>query len=126
MTRPSLARTNYPAIALVLLTAAFMVVRTARDALYFQADGLFALPKAYVAMAILAVPQAMIVLLLLRRLGGRILRVAALAVVACVIVLFQIMAEPGGGPLMTGFFGGSPLRMSDTAVMRIEPVFTTP
>lgn len=29
-------------------------------------------------------------------------------------------------PLMTGFFGGSPLRMSDTAVMRIEPQFTTP
>ncbi|MDH4279929.1 MAG: pilus assembly protein [Acidimicrobiia bacterium] len=24
-------------------------------------------------------------------------------------------------PLMTGFFGGSPLRMTDTAVMRIEP-----
>lgn len=24
-------------------------------------------------------------------------------------------------PMMTGFFGGSPLRMSDTAVMRIEP-----
>ncbi len=26
-------------------------------------------------------------------------------------------------PLMTGFFGGSPLRMGDTAVMRIEPRF---
>lgn len=26
-------------------------------------------------------------------------------------------------PMMTGFFGGSPLRMSDTAVMRIEPQF---
>ena len=29
-------------------------------------------------------------------------------------------------PLMTGFFGISPLRMSDTAVMRIEPQSATP
>ncbi len=29
-------------------------------------------------------------------------------------------------PLMTGFFGTSPLRISDSAVMRIEPQFNTP
>ncbi|MEM9493094.1 MAG: hypothetical protein AAGC55_28350, partial [Myxococcota bacterium] len=55
-------RTALPAAALFLLTAAFMVIRTGRDALYFQEDGLLSLPTAYMAIAVLSIPQAMVVL----------------------------------------------------------------
>ncbi len=43
--------TNFVAVAILARTAAFMLVRTARDALYFQGDGLIDLPKAYLGIA---------------------------------------------------------------------------
>ena len=75
-------RTLFAATALVLLTAGFITIRTGRDALYLQQGGLFGLPKAYVATAILSVPQAMGVLWMLRRGGTRVARVLMLACVA--------------------------------------------
>ncbi len=89
-----------------------MVIRTGRDALYFQEDGLFALPKAYILIAFLAIPQAMMVLRMLRAIGGRAMRVILLLLVAALAGLFYAVAEPGGGLLMTAFFVAIPLLFS--------------
>ena len=57
------ARTAWVATALGLLTAAFVIGKTGRDALYFQGRGLYDLPRAYMAIAFLALPMASVVLL---------------------------------------------------------------
>ena len=101
--------TRYPAAALLLLTCAFFVIRTGRDALYFQEDGLFALPKALILIATLSIPQAMLVLRLLARFGRRVTRLAYMSAVLCLIVAFYPFATPGAGLLSTGFFVFVPL-----------------
>ena len=52
-----------------LLMAAAILVKTGRDALYFQKDGILDLPKAYLGIAILSLPMALATLGL-NRLGG--------------------------------------------------------
>ncbi len=42
-----------------LLMAAVILVKTGRDALYFQKDGIFDLPKAYLGIAVLSLPMAL-------------------------------------------------------------------
>jgi len=48
--------------ALFFISAGFVTMRTGRDALFLAGDGLFAVPRAYIAQALLSVPQAMAVL----------------------------------------------------------------
>ena len=68
-------RILYPAAALLLMTAGFILTKTGRDALYFQRDGLFDLPWAYLGIAVLSVPMALITLSLLQSRGPRPVRV---------------------------------------------------
>jgi AAA family ATP:ADP antiporter len=106
------AKKIFVSAALFLLTMAFIATRTGRDALYFQGDGLRQVPKAYVLIAFLAIPQAMIVLRLLRTFGGRVTRTLVLVAVTGAIGGFYPLAEPGGGAAMTGFFALVPLVFS--------------
>jgi hypothetical protein len=94
-------RTFFPSAALFLLTAAFILSKTARDALYFQRDGWFHLPKAYLLIALLAGPSAGATLALMRLLGPRRARVAAILVLAGAQMIFHRIAVPGSGLLMT-------------------------
>lgn len=102
-------RTAYVAVALFLMTASFVLIKTGRDALYFQRDGLFDLPAAYLGIALMAAPTAAFVLLLMRKWGPRATRVAAPAVMALAFAGLSFAVHPGGGPFMTGFFMLVPL-----------------
>jgi len=109
---PQRRRNLWAAAPLFTLTAAFVAVRTGRDALYIVGDGLFGLPRAYVAAALLSIPQAMVMLWLLRRYGTRRVRPALLAAVAVVMGLYFVFAEPGASWTMTAFFFSVPLLFS--------------
>ena len=70
-------RAKSVAVVLFLLSSAFILTKTGRDALYFQEGGLFDLPKAYLGIAALALPAALAMLTLMRTLGPRRARVGA-------------------------------------------------
>lgn len=70
---------------MLLMTAAFMLARTGRDALYFQDSGIQSLPLAYMGVALLALPMAAVLLSL-------------------VLAGVGIVGTPGGSPAMTLFF----------------------
>jgi len=95
--------------AIFLTAAAFVVSKTGRDALYFQGDGLFDLPKAYIGIASLSLPMTLLLLALMQRIGTRQARVAIAAGMALALVVIGRVARPGGGPLMTLIFMLIPL-----------------
>ncbi len=102
-------RTAAVALAVFLLTGAFVLTKTGRDALYFQERGLFDLPMAYMGIAMLSLPMAILTLWLMRALGPRRARVLVPLAMAALLVAFHGVARPGGGPLMTAFFMLVPL-----------------
>jgi len=89
---------------MLLMAAAFMLARTGRDALYFQADGIRALPIAYMGMALLALPMAAMLLMLVRTFGAGRARLAATGAMALVLAGVGLVGTPGGGVGMTLFF----------------------
>ena len=97
------------ALAIFLITASFVLVKTGRDALYVQERGIFDLPLAYLGMAILSLPVAFGMLGLIRVVGPRRARIVAIGGVAAVLAVFGRFAEPGGGARMTVFFVAVPL-----------------
>ena len=103
------ARTMSVSTALLLMTGAFILAKTGRDALFFQANGLYDLPKAYLGIALLNLPVAAAMLGMMRWLGTRWARVAAAMLMAVVLVLVALVAKPGGGALMTTIFMVIPL-----------------
>jgi hypothetical protein len=102
-------RTRYVGGTLFLMTASFLLVKTARDALYFQAGGIYHLPFAYIGIAVLSVPMAVGMLTLMRAVGARRARIASPLILAAVLSAFAAVARPGGGILMTAFFMLIPL-----------------
>ena len=103
-------RTFFPALSLFILTASFVITKTGRDALYFdRAGGVASLPMAYLGIAILSVPAAQGTLGLMRLIGPRRARVAGLAIMAAVQLLFFVLIRPGGGWDMTLIFVLIPL-----------------
>jgi len=103
---------NHVAAALLLMAAAFILAKTARDALFLQRGGVRDLPAAYMTIAVLSVPQAMLVLASLRRFGARRVRVVLPAAVSLLLVLSYAIVRPGGGLAMTAFFVAIPLLFS--------------
>jgi ATP/ADP translocase len=102
-------RTLFPSLSLFLLTAAFIVTKTGRDALYFQNGGVADLPKAYLAIALLAPLPAAATLGMMRSFGSRSARVIALLGMAVVQVCLSAGVRPGGGWSMTLVFVSIPL-----------------
>lgn len=103
------ARTRRVALTLGLMTAAFIVVKTARDALYVRDDGLVQMPWAYVGIALLSGPVAVTVLALMRRFGPRVVRICLPLGTAAVLLAYAPFATPGGGLLPSLFFAFVPL-----------------
>ena len=91
------------------MSAAFLLARTARDALFMTGGGVYALPFAYLGIAALSVPAAFGMLGAMRRFGVRRVRVAAPLAMSAVLLSFAALARPGGGPTMTVFFVVLPL-----------------
>jgi AAA family ATP:ADP antiporter len=102
-------RTRFVAGAIFCLAAAMVFAKTGRDALFVQGRGLFDLPKAYIGIAVLSAPLAMMALALLRIYGPRAVRVFLPLATALSLVAFSVIVHPGGGTLMTLFFMFIPL-----------------
>lgn len=100
----STRRTSHVSAVMLLMTAAFMLARTGRDALYFQEGGIQSLPVAYMGVALLALPMAAVLLSLVRALGARRARLVATGAMSLVLVGVAVVGTPGGGPAMTLFF----------------------
>ncbi len=104
------ARTWPVSLAMLLLMASFILVKTARDALFFTRGGIESLPQAYLGIAVLALPVAMAALALVRAVGasrGRLL----LPVLACAALLLLAPSGANGpaGTRATVFFVFVPL-----------------
>ncbi|MGE0862944.1 MAG: hypothetical protein AB7P34_03495, partial [Vicinamibacterales bacterium] len=97
-------RTAHVSAVMLLMTAAFMLARTGRDAWYFQQGGIQSLPFAYLGMALLALPMAALLLSMVRVMGIRRTRVVAVAAMTAVLAAAGLAGRPGGGPAMTLFF----------------------
>lgn len=108
-TRDLTARTTFVAVAILAMTASFVLIKSGRDALFFLANGIFDLPKAYIGIALLALPMALVTLGIMRTLGPRRARVIVPLVAAMAFAGFFTVVRPGGGLLMTFFFMLVPL-----------------
>ncbi len=93
------ARARYVAAALLAMAAAFILVKTARDALFLQRQGVRDLPAAYMTIAMLSIPQAMLTLAALRRFGTRRVRVVLPGAVSVLLVLsYAVVRSAAGSP----------------------------
>jgi len=88
----------------MVLTASFILVKTGRDALYFQEGGLFDLPYAYFGIMLASAPTALGTLELMRRLGSRTARLVLPMIVAAALLVYVPFASAGGGIVNTLFF----------------------
>jgi ATP/ADP translocase len=102
-------RTHLAAGTMLVVTATFIIAKTGRDALYFANGGILDLPKAYIGMALLALPVAACALGLMRTIGPRRSRIVAPLGIALMLAWFALTAHPGGGRAMTTFFMLVPL-----------------
>lgn len=105
----SVRRTRRVSAILFLMTAAFIVTRTGRDALYIQGRGVLDLPWTYVGMAAAAGPVAVLVLAAMGRFGPRRVRALLPLLVAALVLVYALFAEPGGGIVNSVFFALVPL-----------------
>jgi hypothetical protein len=99
-----LARTVTAAAALFAASAALVLAKTGRDALYFMGGGLPDLPGAYLAIAALSVPTSFGLVALAGRVGTRAARVGVALGTAAFLLLVARFATAGGGPFMTAAF----------------------
>jgi hypothetical protein len=97
-------KTVYPALALGLLTAAFIIAKTGRDALFFQGKGIFQLPVATIALAAASLPLAMLFVKVMKTWGARPARIAIILFAAVVIALAAPFLQPGDSPLLFNIF----------------------
>jgi ATP/ADP translocase len=86
------------------LTAAFIIAKTGRDALFFQERGIFQLPMAYIIMGAASVPLAVIFVKIMKTFGARPARVGVLLFAAAVMALSAPFLEPGDSPLLFNTF----------------------
>ncbi len=94
--------------ALLLMMAAFVLVKTARDALYFTSGGIETLPHAYLGIATMSLPFALLTAGLMRLAGARVARVL-LPVISSVVFLLLPAAGTPQSLRLTAFFMLVPL-----------------
>jgi hypothetical protein len=97
-------KTAYPALALGLMTAAFIIAKTGRDALFFQGKGIFQLPVATMMLAAASLPLAMIFVKVMKTWGARPARIAIMLFAAAAIALAAPFLQPGDSPLLFNVF----------------------
>jgi hypothetical protein len=94
----------YPIIAVSLSMVSFIMIRSARDAVFFQKDGIFQLPIAYIWISITAIPAAMIHLHVIDRFGARTTRILVYVSSSLIFFFFVPFVEMEHRTLMTIFF----------------------
>src|SRR4029453_3800230 len=97
-------KTFYPALALGLTTAAFIIAKTGRDALFFQGKGIFQLPVATLMLAAASLPLAMIFFKVMKTWGARPARIGIMLFAAAVIGLAAPFLQPGNSRLLFNVF----------------------
>ena len=98
-------RTLLPALALGLLTAAFIIAKTGRDALFFQGSGgLLQLPLVYINIGGASLPLALLFVKAMKIWGARPARVGILLLAATVIAAAAPFLEPADNKLLLAIF----------------------
>ena len=97
-------RTILPACSLGLLTAAFIITKTGRDALFFQGKGIFQLPIATMTIAAASLPLAVIFVKAMKTWGARPARIGIMLSGATVLALSAPFLEAGESALLFYIF----------------------
>jgi ATP/ADP translocase len=98
-------KTIYPALAIGLTTAAFIIAKTGRDALFFQdSGGLLQLPLIYINIGVASLPLAIIFVKAMKIWGARPARLGVLTFAAAVMALTAPFLEPGDNKLLLAMF----------------------
>ena len=99
------ARIMLPALALGLTTAAFIIAKTGRDALFFQGSGgLLQLPLIYINIAGASLPLALLFVKAMKIWGARRARIGIFILVAVVLTAAAPFLQPGDNPGMLAVF----------------------
>jgi len=101
---PNRQATLYPALCLGILTAAFIVAKTGRDALFFQGKGIFQLPVATMMITAASLPLAVLFVKAMKTWGARPARVALMLLAATVLCFTAPFLQPGDSPLLFNIF----------------------
>jgi hypothetical protein len=104
MTDTDRQRTLYPALCLGILTAAFIVAKTGRDALFLQDKGIFQLPVATMMITAASLPLAMFFVKAMKTFGARPARVGLMLFAATVLGFAAPFLQPGESPLLFNIF----------------------
>ncbi|HET9915961.1 MAG TPA: hypothetical protein VFQ89_02560 [Candidatus Binatia bacterium] len=97
-------KTTYPALALGITTAAFIIAKTGRDALFFQGKGIFQLPVATMTIAAASLPLAIVFVKMMRSFGARPARLGVMLFAVIVLGLAAPFLQPGDAPLLLNIF----------------------
>lgn len=103
-THPDRLKVVLPSLAIGLLTAAFIIAKTGRDALFFQGNGIFQLPVAAMIIALSSLPLAILFVKAMKVWGARPARIGLLLFAAAVIALASPFLMPGDMPLTFAMF----------------------
>ena len=98
------SKTIYPALILGLTTAAFIIAKTGRDALFFQGKGIFQLPVATMTIAAASLPLAILFVKVMKTWGARPARVAIMLFAAGVLTLTAPFLQAGDSTLLFSVF----------------------
>ena len=98
-------QTLLPALSLGLLTAAFIIAKTGRDALFFQGSGgLLQLPLVYINIGGASLPLALIFVKAMKAWGARPARVGILLLAATMLGAAAPFLKPGDSMLLLAIF----------------------
>jgi ATP/ADP translocase len=103
-TKEERRREVLPALIVGLLTLAFILAKTGRDALFFQGRGLLQLPLAYINIGLGALPLALIFVKVMKISGARPARVGVTVLTALGMIAFFPFLRPGADTLLLAFF----------------------
>jgi len=96
--------TLLPALCTGLLTLSFILAKTGRDALFFQGEGLFKLPMAYMLIGVAAIPVAFLFVQVMKVYGARPARVGVLIFAAAAMAVFVPFLKPQNYPVLLALF----------------------
>lgn len=103
-------KTNYlfqtllPAVSMGLLTVALSVAKTARDALFFQDQGLFRFPMAYMLVGAASLVAACLYVQAMKHWGARSCRVGIMVLATAVLAVLAPIIRPDRYPVLMFLF----------------------
>jgi ATP:ADP antiporter, AAA family len=98
------SRALYTALVVGLATSSFILIKTGRDAVFFQHNGLFQLPQVYIWIALGSMPAAMLHLHAISRWGARQTRTGLFFVSAFIFIGFTPFIDANQQAVITSFF----------------------